>query len=113
MNSMTRKLFYLQLMRAGFPVDWWTLADVFDIKNFSNGYPKSVDADGNEKTDDTILERWLSQQEMMARIQQAMGGGQQPGQKGQGRKPTGQQPPTLEQKSGDAGTRATVRESKH
>lgn len=116
MNSMTRKLFYLQLQRSGFPIDPWTLAEVFDIKNFSLGNPKTEDPETHEeKSADTILERWVAWQEIMAHISQAMGAGQAgAGGKGQkGRPPTGATAPTLEQKSGEAGTRSTVRESKH
>ena len=115
LNSMTRKLFYLQLQRSGFPIDPWTLAEVFDVKNFSAGAPMYDDPEtGERRPAETILERYIIWQEMMAHIQQALGGGQPAGKSGgQGRKPTGASAPVLEQKSGAAGTRSTVRESKH
>lgn len=109
LNSITRKLFHLQLMRAGFPVDWWTLADLFDIKNFGP-IPKYEDPDtGEMKPADTVMQRYLVQLEIQQRVAAAAGGG--PKQKGGGRPPTGNQPPVLEQKKTDGGTRSTIRES--
>lgn len=118
-NSMTRKLFYLQLQARGFPIDWWTLAQLFDIQNFGP-VPKMTDPEtGDQREAGTILEKWLAQKEIEIRMQAALqkeaqeAGIQPPGQaggKGPGRKPSGQQPPTLEQKPGG---RSTVRESKH
>lgn len=125
LNSMTRRLFILQLSKSGFPMDWWTMADMFDVKNFGN-LPMFEDPQtGEMRPAQTVMERWTCQMEMMAHIQAANqqqkggpgggsggGGGGKPG-KGPGRPGTGQQPPTLEQKGGDAGTRSTIRESKH
>jgi hypothetical protein len=116
LNSMTRRLFILQLSKAGFPLDWWTMADMFDVKNFGN-LPMYEDPEtGEKRVAQTVLERWVCQMEMMAHMQAASqqggGGPAQPGHKGPGRPGTGQQPPTLEQKRTDAGTRATIRESK-
>lgn len=119
LNSITRKLFHLQLMRSGFPVDWWTLSELFDIKNFGE-YPKVPDPDnpGGMKSAETILERWLAQKQITARMAAAEaqaagggggGGGGAPSQAG--RPPSGKAAPTLEQKSGDGGTRSTIRES--
>lgn len=115
LNSMTRRLFILQLTKSGFPMDWWTMADMFDVKNF--GAPPQFEdpLTGEMRPAQTVLERWTCQMEMMAHIQAANQGGGAPG--GGGKKPpgrpgTGQQPPTLEQKSGQGGTRSTVRESK-
>ena len=119
-NSMTRKLFYLQLQRSGFPIDWWTLADLFDIRNFGPA-PSFTDPEtGDMKTAQTVMERITVQWEMELRKAQALaqaaggGGGGKGGGKGQkGRPPTAQTPPALEQKSGAGGTRAVVRESSH
>jgi hypothetical protein len=130
LNSMTRKLFNLQLMRAGFPIDWWTLAELFDVQNFSDGNPMYTTADGEQKEATTVLERWTVQQEMQIRAavaqQQAVAaaagaaGGGAPGGAGagppgghqQGRPPSGQVPPTLEQKNrGGDPTSSTIRES--
>lgn len=121
LNSMTRRLFILQLSKAGFPMDWWTMADMFDVKNFGDLPQYEDPKTGEMRTAQTVMERWTCQMEIMAQVQRAMGGGEQgggggkppvPGQKGPGRPGSGQQPPTLEQKKADAGTRSTVRESK-
>lgn len=115
LNSMTRRLFILQLTKTGFPMDWWTMADMFDVKNFGDPPMMEDPVTGERRPAQTVMERWVSQMEMMAHMQSAKegggGGGGKPG-KGAGRPGSGQQPPTLEQKSGDAGTRSTVRESK-
>lgn len=120
LNSMTRRLFILQLSKTGFPMDWWTMADMFDVKNFGD-LPTYEDPNtGERRTAQTVMERWTCQMEIMAQVQRAMGGGEgggqggppTPGQKGPGRPGTGAQPPTLEQKSGEGGTRSTIRESK-
>lgn len=118
LNSTTRKLFHLQLMRSGFPIDWWTLAELFDIHNFG---PKPKNEAGEEES--TIIERWLAQKQMEARFQAALqggvaqaqaeaqaGAGMGPGQgQGGGRPPSGQAPPVMEQRSDG---RSFIRESK-
>lgn len=125
LNSLTRKLFHLQLMRAGFPIDWWTLADVFDIKNFGKK-PMVDDPDdpGQKREANSILELWLAQKEIELRFQAAAagmaapggpggppagGGPPPPGHKPTGRPPTAQNPPALEMKSDG---RPIIRESK-
>lgn len=120
LNSVTRKLFHLQLMRSGFPLDWWTLADLFDIKNF--GTPPNIpDPDappgsGVTKPATTVMEKFLAQLEIQARIAVAQGAGGAPPGPGQGkhggRPPSGQEPPTLEQRSGSEGTESVIRESR-
>jgi hypothetical protein len=118
LNSVTRKLFYLQLALRGFPLDWWTQAELFDIRNFGPAPTYEDPETGEIRTANTIMERWTVQMEIMTRLQQAGGGGGQMtlGGKGgahRGRPPSGQQPPTLEQKGGlEGGTRSTIRESK-
>lgn len=116
LNSITRKLFHLQLMRAGFPIDWWTLAELFDIRNFGP-YPMIPDPHAEDPENPAmvparnIIERWTAQMEIMKRVAAAESGG--PGQgKGGGRPPSGQAPPTLEQKKRAGGTESTIRESK-
>lgn len=135
LNSLTRKMFYLQLMRAGFPIDWWTLAEVFDIKNFGKKpMVENPDDPGVKREANSILEAWLAQQEIMARFAAAHaaaggpgpGGGGKPGGStpgnappggpppsapghAMGRPPSGQNPPQLEVKSDGRGT---IRESK-
>jgi hypothetical protein len=49
-NQMARKLLYIQLQKAGIPIDPWTMAAINDIPNF--GPPP----DGTT----TVLERWVA-----------------------------------------------------
>ena len=49
-TQMSRKLLYIQLQKAGFPLDPWTMAEVNDIANF--GRPP-------EGTN-TVMERWVA-----------------------------------------------------
>lgn len=116
LNSITRKLFHLQLMRTGFPIDWWTLADLFDIKNFGEP-PNFTDPEsGESRPARTVMEKYVLQLEIQQRVQAALqqgtGGGGGKGGHGAGRPPTGQTPPVLEQKKTEGGTRSTIRESK-
>ena len=113
-NSMTKKLGYLQLKLRGFPLDPWTEAEMWGIENFGD-IPKIKDPrTGEERAALTILERWTVWMEIQARMQMALSGGGQGGKHGQGgghkgRPPSGGTAPTLEQKSSGAGT---IRESK-
>ena len=113
LNSTTRKLFTLQLMKVGFPLSWWTLAEMFDIKNFGPCMIKDPET-GEMREARNEIERWTVQLEIQARVAQAMGGGQKGG-KGRGgqrgRPETFQQPPVMEGKQG--GTTSTVRTSAH
>ena len=113
LNSTTRKLFMLQLMKAGFPLSWWTQAEMFDVKNFGPCMVKEPDGSYREARNE--IERYTVQLEIQARIAQAMGGGGGGGggkKKGpRGRPETFQQPPVLENKQG--GTTSTVRTSAH
>lgn len=124
-HRMTTKLFYLQLMKEGFPISWWTFAKIAKVPNF--GPPP-------EGTN-TEMERWVAQQHMkielqadlQSELQQVMGqmgpeaaGGAPasppgepqniPGLEGSngnsGRPQSYKRPPRLVQKSG--GTRSTV-----
>jgi hypothetical protein len=93
-NRMTTKLFYLQLMKLGFPIDWWTFAKIAQLPRFGME-PKGTS---------TILERYIAQLRMMQEFR-----GDEPGAEGQGgpgRPPSGHKPPHLVQK--DGGTRSTV-----
>jgi hypothetical protein len=108
-NSMSRKLFYIQLQSRGFPLDPWTLADLFDIRNFGE-IPNIPDMEtGGTRKAQTIFEKWVAWMNIQQEIQQAMGGGQPQGQQRRGRPPTAAQPPTMENKGG---VRPIVRESK-
>lgn len=109
-NSISRKLFYIQLQSRGFPLDPWTLAELFDIRNFGE-LPMIPDPNTQEpRRAQTIFERWLAWMQIQAKIQQSLGGGQQRGGGKQGRPPTGATAPTMENKGG---VRPIVRESKH
>lgn len=62
-TQMSRKLLYIQLQKAGVPMDPWTLAEVMDIPNFGRA-PEGAD---------TVYERWIAHErikgEMQAHIQ--------------------------------------------
>lgn len=108
-NSISRKLFYIQLQSRGFPLDPWTLAELFDIRNFGE-LPMIPDPNTQEpRRAQTIMERWLAWMQIQAKIQQSLGGGQQGGRGRPGRPPTAATAPTLENKGG---VRPIVRESK-
>lgn len=108
-NSISRKLFYIQLQGRGFPIDPWTLAELFDIRNFGET-PLIPDPDtGQLRRAQTIFERWTAWMQIQATMQQAMGGGQQGGGGRRGRPPSGAQAPTIENKGG---VRPIVRESR-
>lgn len=117
-TQMSRQLLYLQLKKAGFPIDSRTIAEAMDIPNFGNK------PDGN-----TVLERWMSEQEMqlelasrMAQLKNGLPGLQPPPSPvGPTPPPVGQKPqegrpssftaaPTLETK--DGGARTTIVTSK-
>ncbi len=119
-HRMTTKLFYLQLMKEGFPISWWTFAKIARIPNFG---PPPFGTN-------TEMERWVAQQEMKIELQGKLqkemqemqggppgGGGQQgppgevPGvpnldQKAKGRPQTYRNAPRMVQK--DHGTRSTI-----
>lgn len=94
-TSVTRKLMYLQLQKSGFPIDWWTMAEIMDVPNFSKP-PEGAN---------TVLERWIAQQRMVAELQQSIQGplagqpGPHGGQKGTGgRAPSGHASPQIKQR---------------
>lgn len=58
-HRMTTKLFYLQLMKEGFPISWWTFAKIAKVPNF--GPPP-------EGTN-TEMERWIAQQHIKIELQ--------------------------------------------
>ncbi len=123
-HRMTSKLFYLQLMKEGFPISWWTFAQIARIPNF--GPPP--EGTNNE------LERWVAQQRMMIELKTklaeeanaaAMASGMPPagapeggeggenmsgGEAAPGRPNSYNAPPRLVQK--DGGTRSTVTTSR-
>jgi hypothetical protein len=108
MHNMTqsyRKQLYLLLLKAGFPMDPWTLAEALDLVNF--GPPP--------KNTKTVMDRWMAWQDIQVKfktilakeMQQATGGdeGGGPGQgAGGGRPMTGGNP---HPETKDGGTRVT------
>ena len=119
-HRMTTKLFYVQLMKLGFPISWWTFAKIARIPNF--GPPP-------EGTN-TEMERWIAQKhietdlalEQQQEVASALGGtpgagplppggpngagATSPSGAGPGRPPSFNAPPKLEQK--DGGARSTI-----
>lgn len=122
-TQVSRKLLYLQMYRAGFPIDPWTMAEIMDIENFGDA-PTGAQ---------TVMERWVAWKRMevelrvdMERLLQEAAQSAQ-GQQGTafrtvledmvnptargtgGRPPSGQKSPTLKTK--DGGSRTTITES--
>lgn len=67
LNSVTRKMAFLQLQRSGFPLSWWTMASVWDIHNFG---PKPRDPKTGVEYQ-TELELWVAQKEIETKIASA------------------------------------------
>jgi hypothetical protein len=111
LNSQTRRLFMLQAVKIGFPLPWWDQAELFDItKNFGPCMFKDPET-GELREARNMLERYIVQLEIMARIAQATGGSQGGRGKGpRGRPQTLQQPPVME---GKGPATSTVRTSAH
>lgn len=108
LQQMSRKLLFIQLKKAGVPIDSKTIAEACEVPNFGN-------IDGN-----TVIERWKSEQEMqlefagrLAEIKNSLPGFETPPgtQDGNpvGRPSSGQVAPSLQQK--DGGARSTIVES--
>jgi len=100
-TQLSQKLVLLQLKKMGFPIDNWTLADIFNLTNFGAA-PEGAN---------TIMERWVAQQRMAeeaaARMAEQTGKGGGPGQgAGGGRPNTNARAPQIQQK--DQGTRSSV-----
>lgn len=123
-NSLSRKMLYLQLQRGGFPIDSQTVADACDIPRFGS-------IEGN-----TVMEKFENEQKAKVRLgielqaeqqkatgqpgqlpqgalealQQLLSGGMNPnGHQGPGQPSSGGQPP--EQISKDNGSRTAISES--
>lgn len=115
-HRMTNRLFYIQLMAKGFPISWWTMADVAKIPNF--GPPP----EGTNNEMERYVAQLRIQAELQAEIAQSMappgalpgapggggapGGPPKPGQSGPGRPNANTAPPKIESK--DGGTRSTI-----
>lgn len=104
-HRMSNKLLYLQMQKLGFPISWWTLAQVAQIPNF--GPPPAGT--------NTELERFVAQKHMETELQvelarqlqevQAPAGGGAPSAP-EGRPQSFQTAPKIESK--DNGLRSTV-----
>lgn len=115
-TQTSRRLMYLQLSRVGFPIDPWTLAEIFDVPNFGRP-PEGAN---------TVIERWVAwnelQMELAAKAQQmqqmqsvaaALRSSAAPGlgpPHPEGRPPTAQTVPHIETR--DGGSRTTIAESR-
>ena len=116
MHSMTRKLVFIQRKKAGFPMDPWTEAEMFDDRNFGDPPNIQDEETGEWRKPRTGFERYQVWMRIQAAIAQAMkppgagGGGAGGAKPGAGRPSTDAQPPTMEQKSNGA---STIRTSKH
>jgi hypothetical protein len=112
MHSMTRKLIFIQRKKAGFPMDPWTEAEMFDDRNFGDPPNIKDEETGEWRKPRTGFERWQVWTRIQAALKQAMsppaGAGGARG--GAGRPSTDAQPPTMEQKANGA---STIRTSKH
>jgi hypothetical protein len=106
LQQMSQKLLLLQLEKAGFPLDPWSKADLYEIDNFG---PPPEGANN-------IIERWIAWQHILAELQAEGAQAQEAAAQGMG--PTGAPPaprgrpnvnrraPRLAQK--DGGTRSTI-----
>jgi hypothetical protein len=111
LNSTSRKLFLLQAMKVGFPLSWWSQAELFDFKNFGPCMFKDPET-GEMREARNEIEKYTVQLEIQARIAQAIGGGGGKGGKGHGQRGRPESfatAPTMESKRG--GTDSTVRTS--
>ena len=93
-HRMSTKLFFLQLMKIGFPIDWWTFADIAEIPNFG------AEPLGTKN----VMERWMAQKHILAEMQGAAA--KHLPQQGDGRPNTNAKPPHVAQKEG--GARSTI-----
>lgn len=98
-TQLSRKLMLIQLQKAGLPIDWWTLAEAFDIPNFGP-HPKGAS---------NVMERWMAQQRMQVEFAKEMGAAMPQQGRQKGRPPTGGKQPHVQSK--DGGTRSTISQS--
>ena len=97
-TQMSRKLLYLQLWKAQYPIDPWTVGDAIDLPNFGPPPPGTKN----------IIERWVAWKHMLNDLAKE---GVQPGGPGrQGRPSSGHAPPRVQPK--DGGQRTTMAESR-
>lgn len=104
LHRMTTKLFYLQLIKLGFPIDWWTFARIAKIPAFG---PAPADENGNEI--ETVIERYIAQEHIKRELQEELQGGGEGGKPAPGRPNSYKKPAQIASK--DGGTRSTVKTS--
>ena len=110
-HRMTTRLYYIQLIAKGFPIDWWTMAKISKIPNFG------PEPEGTNN----VMERYVAQlriQAEFAGIQQeelaaaAAASGAPPGSGGPGQPATAGRPNAntapAHIESKDGGTRSTI-----
>ena len=79
--QMQQQLLFMQLkLRNILPIDWWTLAKVFNVPNFGQA-PKDCN---------TVLDKWQAQMMLEKEMAGALGAGE--GQQPRGQPPTGHKP---------------------
>jgi len=110
MTQSTRRLLLLQLGRMGMPIPPRYLMEQFDIPNpdkMIDDFWKYKAEEAQKMTGIQIMVQGMNpMMQAMSMMQQGMKGGNA---QGEGRPPSGQQPPHIEQK--DGGTRTTISES--
>lgn len=111
MTQSTRRLLLLQLARMGMPLPPKYLMDQFDIPNPQKRIDEFWEYKAEEAQKMTQIQIMASAMnpvaQMLSHMQGAMQGGGNP--QGEGRPPSGQSPPHVEQK--DGGMRTTISES--
>lgn len=58
-TQMSRKLLYVQLQKAGIPIDPWTMAEICDIPNFGRAPMGAL----------TVMQRWVAWEKMKGELQ--------------------------------------------
>lgn len=110
MTQSTRRLLLLQLARLGMPIPPKYLMEQFDIPNPDKLIKEFWEYKMTEAKNMTTVQIAAMAMNPMGMAMQAMGQGAfGSGGNNEGRPPTGQQPPHIEQK--DGGTRSTISES--
>ena len=111
MTQSTRRLLLLQLARMGMPIPPEYLMEQFDIPNPRKLIDEFWEYKMEEAQKMTEIQIMATAMSPMGQLMGAMQGaiGQKPGGGQEGRPPSGQEPPHIEQK--DGGTRSTISES--
>jgi len=103
-HRLATKLFYLQLMKIGFPLDPWSFARIAQIPAFGK---EPEGPDGKPIT--TVLEKWVAWQHIKRELAEELGDGAGAGsgqQRQPGRPQVNRREGRIQQK--DGGTRSTI-----